>query len=175
MKYFIILLALTITTPLFSQETSPGLEIFKPLDEEVASGSWGINCGDKAKIFEKIYFENRANKSFEALLLKYINIDDKYYWIGIFLDEPYYTKINNCDLSLKVLKAGLEFNRQDEDKVRYLWIIGKKLYYKNQKAESLKYLVPAYRLSEKYPGNTPAWDSEKEADEFEAFIKSNMK
>jgi hypothetical protein len=175
MKYFTIIVLLTLAVPAFSLKPIPPLDIFKPLDDQISGHGWAFNSFDEAKIFEKIYFENRSNKSFEQLLLRYLDNDDKFYWTGIFLDEPYYTKINNYDLSMKVLKAGLEFNKNDEEKIRYLWVIGKKLYYKNQKAEALKYLVPAYTLSEKYPANTPAWDSEQEADMFEAFIRSNMK
>jgi hypothetical protein len=176
MRYFLLLVTLIIAVPVFSQQAPPNVNIFRPLDEEIAEkGGMGLSNSDKARIFEKIYLENSANPGFEGLLFTYLNSDDRYYWIGMFLDEPYYTKINNFGLSMKVLKAGLDFVKQDEQKVRYLWVIGKKLYYKNRKAESLEYLVPAFRLSDKYPGNTPAWESEKEADEFEAFIKSNMK
>ncbi len=175
MKYAMMILLFFLAAPAFSLKPVPPPDIFRPLDVQASENDWGLNNGDMAKIFEKIYFENRSNKSFEQLLFRYLDNDDKFYWIGFFLDEPYYTKINNYELSLKVLKAGLEFNKNDEEKIRYLWVIGKKLYYKNQKAESLKYLVPAYTLSEKYPANTPAWDSEQEADMFEAFIKSNMK
>jgi hypothetical protein len=166
---------MALALPALSLKPVPPLDIFRPLDVQASEASWGLNNSDMARIFEKIYFENSTNKLFEQLLFRYLDNDDKFYWIGTFLDEPYYTKINNYELSLKVLKAGLEFSRNDEEKIRYLWVIGKKLYYRNQKAESLKYLVPAYTLSEKYPANTPAWDSEQEADMFEAFIRSNMR
>lgn len=175
MRNVVMILLLLMAAPAFSLKPVPPMDIFKPLDDPSSRSSWGMNSTDQAKIFEKIYFENCAGKTFEQLLFRYMDNDDKYYWIGIFLDEPYYTKIGNYELSMKVLKAGLESCKNDEEKIRYLWIIGRKLYYKDKKGEALKYLVPAYTLSEKYPANTPAWESEQEADMFEAFIKSNMK
>ena len=147
--------------------------IFNPLEEEVQINRWGLNNKRKAEIFEEIYFRYHTNPLFTETLKKYINNDiDKYYWLGIYLDSTYYTEINNYDLSLSILLEGLEKIEQGYDKTSFLWIIGKKYYYNEDKANALKYLTEGNQYSLDYPGTTPAFDSEEEYDELMNFINN---
>ena len=149
------------------------IDIFAPLEKAIAENNWGINNKEKADLFEQIYFKYSGVKEFDQVLEQYLDNQDKCYWIGIYADDDYYTTFADPVLAVKILEKGLEFTRSDQEKVRFLWIIGKKLYYKGDKSAATAYLVKAYRLAEEYPGNTPSWDSEQEYDEIMAFIKGS--
>ena len=50
--------------------------------------------------------------------MKYLDSIEKFYWIGIYLDDDYYTGINNSELSLKILKQGLGEVREEQQKIQ---------------------------------------------------------
>jgi len=149
------------------------IKIFDSLEKVAAAKNWGMDNEEKAQIFAEIYFQYSGEKDFEKVLMQYLDHQEKCYWIGIFADDAYYTSIADSVLSLKILEKGLELITSDQEKVRFLWVIGKKYYYSGDKVTAEKYLAAAYKLSALYPGNTPSWNSEQEYDEIMAFIKDN--
>ena len=110
------------------------------------------------------------------MLFKYLDSDDKYYWIGFFLDEPYYTKINNYELSMKVLKAGLDFVKQDEEKIRYLRVHRQEAVLQEQgKPNPCTTSSPRIRCRRNTRPTRPRGTAKKRRMSSRSLLKSNMK
>ena len=169
---FLFLTLITVNYGIACLHKNIDAAIFSPLEREVSYNDWGSSNAEKAKIFESIYIQNATDERFASLLFDYLNTEDKCYWIGIFMDEPSYTKINNYELSVKALEKGLSLTLAESDKVRFYFVLGKKYYYKKKFNEAKKYLVIGDRLSAKYPGTVPAWNDDEEYEEVMKFTKS---
>jgi hypothetical protein len=160
-----------VLVPDNAQTKNIDVSIFTPLND----AQWITGDSQLAAAFEKIYDEYKNNPAINDVLKKYCVDFEKCYWIGIYLDEPYYTKIGNYELSLEILKIGLAKADPENEKICFDFIIGKKLYYKGKIKESVQYLVPGYNLSKKYPGNVPAWKDEEEYTVIMKLIQDNSR
>ena len=174
MKKILLLFIIATVVIIYQLISFSNSGIFSILDMEVIKYSWGQNNFQKAAIFQEIYNKSHNDPDFENILFEYLDIDDKYYWIGIFLYSDY-TDINNFDLSLKVLKKGLEVQKDEILQIRYYWAIGTTLYFVDRKEDAKYFLLKGDELSEKYPGNRPALfrEESKEIDDFIESIKLN--
>ncbi len=159
---------LFISTVCFSQSDNSPISVFQKLDTEVKKHSWGVNNTTKAEIFESIYKQNYEKSGFLELLDKYCDSSDKCYWIGTYLYDPDYTKIENTAMAMKILQKGIKLCKNEEETTSFYWTIAIMLYINNQREDSKKYFIIANQLSEKYPANRPAQTREfsEELDNF---------
>jgi len=147
--------------------------IFEPLDAEVSVRRWGMNNQAKADIFREIFDQYSGETGFPTALEAYADNSNKCYWIGIYLNSDY-TGLGLYEDSLELLKKGLTLASSEAEQVRFNYVIGKSMYYRGDLQGAVPYLVAGYRLSEKYPGTTPAWNSEEEYNTIMALILKNL-
>lgn len=145
--------------------------------ELVEKNVWLNGDEQIAAELEKSYNLYSSTKNFKTQLIKFIdNNADKCYWIATYLNDDYYTNINNEALSFELFEMGLKMleTKPEQEQIKYLYVIGKSYYAKNLKDNSLSYLLKGFKLSEKYPGNVPTWNSLKESEEINHFIQGNL-
>lgn len=130
---------------------------------------------DAALVFQRIYHENVSKADFLPRFLGFLDTSEKCYWYAIYLDEPYYTNINNFELAVQVMKKGIEMEKSEVELVPFHFMLGKKYYHRKMMKEAAEHLVLGYRLSKKYPYSVPAWENEEEYNSVMKFIQSNLK
>jgi len=181
-KFLITAAVLSVVLSCATLEKKEGIEtqkavdlsgIFEPLDAEVSARRWGMNNQAKADIFKEIFDLYSGEEGFPLALEAYADSSDKCYWIGIYLNSDY-TGLDLYEDSMELLKKGLTLASSEAEQVRFNYVIGKSLYYRGDLQGAVPYLVAGYRLSEKYPGTTPAWNSRDEYDSIMTLILENL-
>jgi|GEM_PF-6714690 len=124
--------------------------------------------------FERLYNNYHDNEDFEDKLFSFLGEDeDRYYWIGIFLFEEYYTDVFDYELARKVLSTGMNYC-EEYKKASFLFEIGMSYWKQDLKEEAAGYFIKAFDLAEKYPGSIPAI-SEEEWNAIDEFMEKYKK
>jgi len=143
------------------ESSMAGSNIFAELDDLLKVTSLGINNQEKAIAFDHIYSSHGKDADFVHQFLAYCAGDlNKYYWLGIYLYDQYYTNIGDYDLALATLNLGLKLS-QGSAEVRFYFAIGQLYWYWDKKELGRPYFEKAFALAEKYPGNIPAQSPEQ--------------
>lgn len=182
-KLFFLLtfsIGLFLQTEVFGQKSAVvKTKYFNNLNtfDETEKYQWSVGNETIAAELEKSYNLYSLKKNFASQLIKFINNNaDKCYWIATYLTDDYYTQINDKKLSFELFELGLTMleNADENEQIKYLYVIGKHYYFQGQKEKSLEYLKKGYLLADKYPGNVPTWNSLEESEEIYNFIKANL-
>jgi len=174
-----ILLFTANYTQVFSQKRKK--DYFKEIKtfSEKTNYKWYVGNKEIAKLFAKTYNKNHKKKDFKKQLYIFLNKDfDKYYQIASYVNSNgYYNDLKESSLEMELLQKGLQIakdSKQENETIRYYYRIGKILFHSGKLDECKEYLIKGYKLSKKYPGNVPTFDSEKEYNEIMDFINNNL-
>ncbi|MGB0885238.1 MAG: hypothetical protein ACPGR5_02350 [Chitinophagales bacterium] len=177
-KYFFLILTIVFigTSQNTVAQKKAKLKDFNALNTFEAN-EWLTGNFDISNAFVEIYNTHGSKKQFKKQLINFAGFDlDKIYWLATYSNDDYYNEIKDENLSFELYKYGIAIskNAEENEQIRFLYVVGKAYYFKGEKEKSLEYLIPAYKLSQKHPGNVPTWNSLEEAEEISAFIKRNL-
>lgn len=165
MKYLILSLLLFIPIQAVEQDSCEQIRVI--LNRLDFKKDKSMTAGE----FEEVYNQYHLHANFKSCLIQFISTDcDKNYWIGIFLYEADFTRIENLKLAKKILRLGIKQCREGCDWITFHAVYGSLLLKQHKYKLAKKYFKEAWSSNIINGGGCFPAMSEEEYD----FIKQNL-